>query len=443
MSTCQKCSLNVRSQQLSVSCSACSRGFHASCVSINAGDISYMRENGQHWKCAECVADVRRRRSIDDAPALTRSGSTGSKSGSRSRPESGADDTAAIPVLGGGSPLPVTLEGLMQRLSHLEQSFGSQVCDLKDAIVTLQLQLQDQAKQNSDLLKELQRTRSVNESLEKRINGPEAALSRSAAGSSSPSPPTYSGVTQQAAVVIRPKDSNQANSRTKVDLLRSVNPVTSEVEVTGVRHISNGGLVVNCSSSDDASKLSSMARATLAESYDIREAPKLHPRIRIVGMTERHDSESLINFLKTQNSDLFANGQLSLVSIANVKKNKNIYQAVLQLDALAYKLSLRSNRVFVGYDCCTVYDALEVTRCFNCSGFHHISSKCRGRVACPRCAGEHSLEGCKSQTLKCINCFSVSKSLPGINFNHAAWDHDCPAYKKKLSSLKMDIFGPE
>lgn len=446
MSTCQSCSLNIRSQQLSVSCRNCSRTFHGSCVNITANDVAYMEESGDRWLCENCRGELKRRQSVDDSfVPLTRSGSTGSKSGSRGRvgDDTTADVVAGPPscAAGGGASSPVTLVSLMERLDSMESSFSSQITELKSVIVDLRRQLQDQADKNSELLKEVQHVRALNGSLRDQMAGPDAPASSSASHSA---PRMFSSVvSQRAAVVIKPKNINQANSRTKVDLLRSVNPVVSEVAVTGVKHISNGGLVVSCSSSDGASRLSHMARAKLSESYDIKEAPKMHPRIRLVGMTEKHEGESLIDFLKTQNPDLFGSSQISLISFGPLRKSKNVFQAVLQVDALAFKRSVGSTRVFVGYDCCAVYDALEVVRCFNCCGFHHISSRCKNRAVCPRCAGEHLLKDCKSQILKCVNCFNVNKLLPEVAFDHAAWDHACPSYKKKLASLRTDIFGPE
>ena len=93
-------------------------------------------------------------------------------------------------------------------------------------------------------------------------------------------------------VTIKTKD-KQSNAATKSDLLQSVNPVTSSINLAKIKHIRDGGILVSCSSKDAAEKFSKEAKVKLADKYSITEAKTLNPRIRVAGMSEHHDEDTL------------------------------------------------------------------------------------------------------------------------------------------------------
>lgn len=60
---------------------------------------------------------------------------------------------------------------------------------------------------------------------------------------------TYAGAVSKSArqsVIIKPKDSTQKNSKTKLDLVAGIDPVGSQIKINAVKNIQNGGLVVGC-----------------------------------------------------------------------------------------------------------------------------------------------------------------------------------------------------
>lgn len=240
--------------------------------------------------------------------------------------------------------------------------------------------------------------------------------------------------------MIKPK-SRQSSTRTKADLMRSVDPAASGLDLVGVKHISGGGVMVSCSSGEGADKLRGLAGSALSDDYVVRDAAKLHPRLRVVGMTELYDKDRVASLIKAQNSDIFGDSDFSIISMGSLKNDEKVYQVTLQVDVLTYRRAMSRLQVFIGFDVCRVYDGINVIRCFNCCGYHHVSVGCKNKLVCPRCAGEHTVKDCRSTSLKCINCLNISKVLPDIATNHAAWDHDCTVYKKKLASLHKDLLG--
>lgn len=407
---CSSCNGSLKRHEESLTCSKCSCLFHIGCLNVSHSEYNILRRE-KIWSCPLCrdTASASCAKELDPSPTAS-----------------------------------VSIESVLHRLGQVEKNFSTQLSELKSVVVRLQTQLQKQTDENSSLLRELQLSRSSNEALTGQLARISDTVSPSTPGvsASREKPKSYSqAASQRTSIVVRPKDSLQANSKTKIDLLKTVNPVTSEVDVVGVKHISNGGIIISCSTDGDAAKLKQIAGSKLSERYEIKDASKLHPRIRISGLTERHDSDSLVNFLKVQNSEVFADSKISFISSNHLKKRNNIFQAVFQVDPVTYHRALNCGKVFMGYDSCNVHDALEVLRCFNCCGYHHVSANCKSKTVCPRCTGDHKVDACDSQSLKCINCCGIKTLEPNIDVNHAAWDRECAVYKRKLTSLINEVAG--
>jgi hypothetical protein len=126
------------------------------------------------------------------------------------------------------------------------------------------------------------------------------------------------------------------------------------------------------------------------------------------------------------------------------KKNNKVFQAVVQVDRLTYDRLIKAGDLFIGYDHCYVFDAVEILRCYNCNEFKHSSKNCNQKRSCPRCAVvdglDHAVAECKASGFKCINCLKrVQRDKIDLDVNHAAWDVDCPTYKVAVEKFKDDV----
>ena len=123
----------------------------------------------------------------------------------------------------------------------------------------------------------------------------------------------------------------------------------------------------------------------------------------------------------------------------------SLVQAIIEVDLESFNNIIEARKLLVGYDLCKVWDAIEVRRCFKCSGFNHVSNQCRQKDAiCPKCAGNHLLQDCQSNDLKCIHCSSLIDKNPDININHAAWDvKSCSVYRKQVDKLRSLVLGAQ
>lgn len=245
----------------------------------------------------------------------------------------------------------------------------------------------------------------------------------------------------QPAVIVLPKNQNQSNIQTKSDIKEKINPIESNLKLSKVRNVKNGGILIGCQTQEDNEKFSKMVQDKLSDSYEIREVRGINPRIRVVGITEKFEDNELLNIIKKSNTGLISSKcDLKLIKYFPTKKNKHIFQAVLQLDKLTYDKVIRVGNLFVNYDSCVIYDAIEIYRCFTCNQFNHSSNKCNKPLSCPRCGEQHDIKSCKSNTLYCTNC----SKLDNVSTDHAAWDvNKCTAYIRERDKLRNDILGPQ
>ncbi|CAH1107733.1 unnamed protein product [Psylliodes chrysocephalus] len=132
-------------------------------------------------------------------------------------------------------------------------------------------------------------------------------------------------------------------------------------------------------------KFKNIINKKLGETYETKE---------VKGITENIEEESLINYIKYQNKDLFQeNSEISIIKYWATKKNSKVYQAILQLDLHTYnKMTVGMGKLFIGYNVCTVYDFVAIKRCFKRINCNRVSQECNKDLSCPKCADSHELK---------------------------------------------------
>lgn len=256
--------------------------------------------------------------------------------------------------------------------------------------------------------------------------------------------PNYAcAVKKPISVIVTPREPHQDVSQTRSDLCKNIDPVQSKVHVSGVKTVHNGGVIIRCDSAHDAARFKQLASTSLAANYDVRDAPALNPRLRVVGFSQKISESELVKSVKILNDDILTeNSIIECLSIAPLKKNQRRFQALLQLDLSSYLSILKKGELMIGYEFCRVFDAVELRRCFKCCGFGHFSKDCNRDDVCPRCSEAHDVKACNSSILKCIHCANAVKHNKEIKFDHAVWNSsECFVYKQKLQQFKSDMFN--
>lgn len=161
------------------------------------------------------------------------------------------------------------------------------------------------------------------------------------------------------------------------------------------------------------------------------------PRIKIVRMSEKWESDQLMKNIVLQNN--LANNKVS-IELKHSWERNGYFSASAEVDSVTFKEIMALGKLNIGWDRCPVYEDIDLRQCYNCAGFNHKAKDCNNKTSCSRCAGNHNLTKCPSDQLSCINCLMTNKSLNlKLSTNHAASDKTCPVYLRKLGVLKSKI----
>lgn len=380
---CETCKNSIQARRPSIFCGNCKKQFHSQCIS-NCPDLPNLLNDirGLSFKCDQCINDFI---SVDE---------NGIK--------------AAIEKETQGA------------LVNLKKTLDILVSDLLESV-------------NSKL-----------QSLSRQVAHPSAEILPQTSAATS-----YAKIVRnkaQPAIIVKPKDSSQEHAKTKTDMLNEINPADSNIQLSRIRTVKDGGVLIGCKNPSDNKRIKHLVEQKLSDAYEVREVGGINPRIRLVGITKDYNREHLLDLIKKCNPDTFSrNSSCEIVDFRSVKNNKSIFQVTLQVDKCTFEAALFLGYLFVNLDCCKVFNAVEVYRCYNCNEFHHSSKNCNNSVSCPRCGQNHKVNECKSHTLTCSNCVKLKeKNNPSIKTDHAAWDlSSCLAYKQARDRLLSDVLAAQ
>lgn len=250
---------------------------------------------------------------------------------------------------------------------------------------------------------------------------------------------TFAEIMQSSAkstVILKPKKSDQSSSTTKTELQKKISP--ADIAVSNMRNISRGGIIIECKDKEASDKLIKKVTENLSENYEIKESSTIKPKVRIVGLREKETEENLLNYIRTQNAGL-ENADIKVINYVE-NKQKNGFSVILQVDGEIFQNLMKTQKIFVGWQRCSVYECIGILRCYNCSGFHHKAGECKNNKSCPRCSQMHELKECDKTDLCCPNCkYAVDTYKLKLNTDHEAWSHECPTYLKKLDMQRGKI----
>lgn len=379
---CGSCNGSINSRRPGIFCCTCKKQFHSHCVS-NSDDLPNLLNNirGLSWKCDDCVNSFI---SINKSDVET-----------------------------------TIKEQFQTAISDLKATFESFVSNF----------LQSVESKLQPVLAKQQPGSSSTFTGPKRLNYAQIARNKAQPG-----------------VIIKPKDNRQECSKTKSDVVKEICPADSNIQLSKLRTVKEGGLLLGCKNANDNRKLKEMVQQRMSNSYDVVEVHGINPRIRIVGVSRKLEEQKLLDTIRRCNRDIFSDtSTCSLIKFWPTKKDKDIFQATLQVDRCTYEKAFEFGNLFVDLDCCNVFDAIEVLRCFNCNEFHHSSNNCKNSVSCPRCGQNHKVQECKASSLICSNCVKLNERLSGsVDTKHATWDiRLCTAYTQACNRLRSDVLADQ
>lgn len=98
---------------------------------------------------------------------------------------------------------------------------------------------------------------------------------------------------------------------------------------------------------------------------------------------------------------------------------------------------MQEGLLFVGCDCCPVYNVKEQRMGYKCCVFSHFVKNCNKNIKFSKCCGDYKINYCNISDIslfKYVNCISLGLS----NINHAA----CNSFLlNRLGKFKADMFA--
>lgn len=236
-----------------------------------------------------------------------------------------------------------------------------------------------------------------------------------------------------ALLILKPKDVSQKSEATMDMIKTKITP--KKLKVKKARHTENGGISIECGSKEAAQNLKTIAELVLGQSsYTVSAPEKRQPRVKCIGMSEIKTVEDIEADLRAQNDEIF--NETYKITISGSFEVRSRYGFRMEVDSIAFNrlMMYERNRLRIGWDLCTVYEAFSIIRCYNCWRFHHTSKECKSQIlVCGKCSGDHISAACVSENDNCINCTEMkSKIHLNIDCSHPAWIIDCNVYKLKI-----------
>lgn len=233
-----------------------------------------------------------------------------------------------------------------------------------------------------------------------------------------------------------PKEKQQ-NKVTIADIKEHVNP--KQIPVDNMKSASKGAMVLAGKTAADVQAIKKCVTEKMSDKYEIKITELLKSKILISGMRSELKENEIIECLKVQNSYL-ENADIEMVKIFKSGLTKNRYSAILKIDGDHFKKIIEEEKVNIDWDKCYVKEYFSVSKCYKCYGYNHRADDCKNKRACIRCAGEHNINECNSEIIKCVNCFNANEKFKlKLDVNHMASSNECAVFLRKVDAARKKI----
>lgn len=229
---------------------------------------------------------------------------------------------------------------------------------------------------------------------------------------------------------------------------RTYYEVANELQNNIVARIKNtftkkdNSVIVKCLA-NDLDYVKNKLNERLSENYDITVQTPNNPKVQIVDIEADLNKAELESDINERN---FKDHQRPCIVLHTYKNKANKTNIILEVTPDQYQ-QIRDYRykIFVGHQCCSVFDEFNLKPCLNCGRFGHNTNKCQNDKTCLICSGNHSTNDCKNQDhKKCVNCSIFNKTYKKNNDTaHTAADvTNCQTIKHKLNTIIVNTNYP-
>lgn len=237
-------------------------------------------------------------------------------------------------------------------------------------------------------------------------------------------------------LIVKAKNAEQVATTTEEFIKETIDP--TKVPISNIRKKANGTISIECTN-ENIENVRAQTEAALGNDYEVKIPQKLRPRIKVIGFHTRCTTEEMKNYIYSQNPVVRQDSHVEIIQIRETRL-KNAFTAIIELDGKTYSDVLNIGKLNIKWDRCSVFENLNVRRCFNCAGYFHGFEKCTFPKACSKCSEEHNLRECTNGIYACINCKRANEKLNlNLDINHPAWSEECQVYKRNAESKMRSI----
>lgn len=198
-----------------------------------------------------------------------------------------------------------------------------------------------------------------------------------------------------------------------------------------------GDLIISCDNEDSVMNAEKVLQGKLSKNYQIEKENLLNPKLKIIGIDKNanFDPTKLQSDINARN---FNNSQGICKILHMYSTNNGSQSAIAEVPPEIYKSIMQNgSRIYVGFQCCKVYDFINISPCYNCGRVGHSGAKCKNPSKCLKCAGNHNTRNCENSLVQCINCiYHNTQFKTNFDVSHVSTDSAmCQYLQNKIKKL--------
>lgn len=237
-------------------------------------------------------------------------------------------------------------------------------------------------------------------------------------------------------IIIKPEKEEtdeRTNEDIKTQVLEELKDVKNKLKIRRVRQLRKKGILMEVDSMQDIEIIKKASLET--KCLKAEEPRKILPSLIIYEVEKEYKAEDIKNDLIEKNFEMFDKKELESIKEKvtlkhSFKTKSNNVNWIVQLPGIYLERLIDRGRIYLQWRTYRIKEYLNITRCFKCHGFGHISKVCRNpEQLCETCGDKnHVKKDCKKKDFQCINCTRNRRK----ELNHSVRSIECPEYKKQV-----------
>jgi hypothetical protein len=241
--------------------------------------------------------------------------------------------------------------------------------------------------------------------------------------------------------------SNKETTNVKEQIQKNVEVSKLGIGVSGMKRISNGGIIISCQKKEHMNKLKNEIIKT-NQDFVVHDVERRNPCMIFKNVEQMYDKQSFKEDILLQNErikTLCESGKNLFNVKAELKTKKNNKNFIVDVTPMMRKLLLDEEKVNLGFYRIKVEDCNPLMQCFHCLRYGHTAKRCLSDMkppTCLHCAGEHKSTECNKLTEQpqCVNCKERNdKFQTKLNINHRANQDECVTRKQMLQRSRQRV----